>query len=91
VNEQDADPPDQEIKALLGSTLSLSEKDVGKQRQATISRARSSIGQRDTVMFAFVKMWTVLADLLAPIFAALSVKKNLASKPTQINKKTNNK
>lgn len=91
MNEQDADPPDHEIKALLGSTPPLSEQDVGKQRRATINRARSSIGQRDTVMFAFVKMWTVLADLLAPIFAALSVKKNLASKPTQINKKTNNK
>lgn len=91
MNEHDADPSDQEIKALLGSTPTLSEKDVGKQRQDTISRARSSIGQRDTIMFAFIKMWTVLADLLAPIFATLAVKKNVASKPTQVNKKTKNK
>ena len=33
------------------------------------SRARRQVGQRDTLAFALVRIWSVLARLLAPLFA----------------------
>jgi hypothetical protein len=34
-----------------------------------------NLAQRDTTTFAFVRLWTTLAELLAPIFAAFATKK----------------
>ncbi len=34
-----------------------------------VSRARRQVGQRDTLAFALVRIWAVLARLLAPLFA----------------------
>lgn len=34
-----------------------------------VSRARRQVGQRDTLAFALVRVWSVLAGLLAPLFA----------------------
>ncbi len=34
-----------------------------------VSRARREVGQRDTLAFALVRIWAVLARLLAPLFA----------------------
>jgi len=86
VNKSESDPPDPQIKALLGAAPPVSDKSIDKQRKIAIHRARSSVGQRDTIMFAFIKIWTVLADLLAPIFATFAAKKNMGVKPTKINK-----
>ncbi len=36
-----------------------------------VSRARRQVGQRDTLAFALVRIWAVLAKLLAPLFAFL--------------------
>ncbi len=36
---------------------------------SAISRARRQTGQRDTLAFALVRIWAVLARLLAPLFA----------------------
>jgi hypothetical protein len=38
-------------------------------------RTRMNLAQRDTTTFAFVRLWTTLAELLAPIFAAFAAKK----------------
>ncbi|MDH3511370.1 MAG: hypothetical protein OER85_11010 [Gammaproteobacteria bacterium] len=38
-------------------------------------RVRAGIGQRDTLLFAFVRIWTVVVRLLAPVFAQLAVRK----------------
>lgn len=39
-----------------------------------IRRARAGVGQRDTLLFAIVRIWTVVAELLAPIFAQLAAR-----------------
>ena len=36
---------------------------------SAVSRARRQVGQRDTLAFALVRIWAVLARLLAPLFA----------------------
>ena len=38
----------------------------------TLRRVRANVAQRDTLLFALVRVWSVLAALLAPIFAALA-------------------
>lgn len=43
--------------------------------QAVLARVRAGVAQRDTILFAAVKFWTVIAKLLAPIFAQLAVRK----------------
>ena len=37
-----------------------------------LRRARAGVGQRDTLLFAIVRIWTVIAELLAPVFAQLA-------------------
>ena len=36
---------------------------------SAVSRARRQVGQRDSFAFALVKIWAVLARMLAPLFA----------------------
>lgn len=36
---------------------------------SAVSRARRQVGQRDTLAFALVDIWSVLAGLLAPVLA----------------------
>ncbi len=38
-----------------------------------MQKARSTVGQRDALTFALVRVWTVLAEMLAPLFAHLAV------------------
>ena len=59
---------DQDIRQLLKSGLD----DEKSQSRVTtaLSRARRQVGQRDTLSFALVRIWAVLARLLAPFFAA---------------------
>lgn len=37
--------------------------------RSAVSRARRQVGQRDTLAFALVRIWSALARLLAPLFA----------------------
>ncbi|MDJ0708844.1 MAG: hypothetical protein QNJ14_00570 [Woeseiaceae bacterium] len=37
--------------------------------RSAVSRARRQVGQQDTLAFALVRIWAVLARLLAPLFA----------------------
>ena len=41
---------------------------------SAVSRARRQIGQRDTLAFALVRVWSVLARLLAPLFTFIGEK-----------------
>ena len=38
----------------------------------TLRRVRANVAQRDTLIFALVRIWSALAALLAPVFAALA-------------------
>lgn len=81
MNDSESDKFDPQVKAWLESAKPPTDQIMEKQRIATVQRARASIGQRDTVMFAFIKLWTVLADMLAPIFANFAAKRAIAMKP----------
>lgn len=87
MNESESDLSNQQIKMLFGRDQALPKHLLEKQRQTAIQRARTTVGQRDTILFAFIKMWTVLADLLAPLFASFAANKHAMTKPTSINKK----
>lgn len=39
------------------------------------ARVRAGVGARDAILFAVVRIWTVVMRLLAPVFAALAVRK----------------
>ena len=58
---------EQEIRQLIQSGM---EGDEHSSRPLlAVSRARRQVGQRDTLAFALVRVWSVLARLLAPVFA----------------------
>ncbi len=60
---------DQEIRRFMQTGL---EDDSRPSRSLrAVSRARRQVGQRDTLAFALVRIWAVLARLLAPLFAFL--------------------
>lgn len=49
---------------------------AGADRVAkTMSQVRAGVGARDALIFAIVRIWTVIARLLAPVFAMLAVRK----------------
>ncbi len=64
---------DEEIRALLASDTDISQQQHSSIDK-TVKRIRSSIFQRDTILFAFVKFWTTIAKMLAPIFAHFAAK-----------------
>ncbi len=41
-----------------------------KRVSTVLGKARRQTGQRDTISFVLVRIWAVLARLLAPLFAA---------------------
>jgi hypothetical protein len=47
----------------------------GDRLPGVVRRARARAGQRDTLLSAIVKIWTVIARLLAPIFAQLALRR----------------
>lgn len=49
---------------------------AGTDRVAkTMAQVRAGVGARDALIFAIVRIWTVIARLLAPVFAMLAVRK----------------
>lgn len=84
MNKSESELSDQQIKSLFGNEESVKAEELDRHRSKTLIRARANLGQRDTIMFAFIKMWTVLAEVLAPVFASFSAKKPLTKKPTEI-------
>lgn len=53
--------------------------------QSVLKAAKQNIGQKDTFMFAFVKIWVTMAELFAPLFANLAIKNSKAFKPKKPN------
>ncbi len=45
-----------------------------RRTRLALSRARRQVGQQDTMSFALVKIWAVLARLVAPFFAVIAEK-----------------
>ncbi|MCH9696288.1 MAG: hypothetical protein K0U72_17365 [Gammaproteobacteria bacterium] len=61
---------EQDIRRLMRSGM---EQETGPRRaMVAVGRARRQVGQRDSLAFALVRIWAVLARLLAPLFAAFS-------------------
>lgn len=42
--------------------------------RSAVSRARRQVGQRDTLAFLLVRIWSALARMLAPMFAFIGEK-----------------
>ena len=60
---------EQEIRRFMQTGL---DEGGGRSRTLTaVGRARRQVGQRDTLAFALVRLWAVLAKMLAPVFAFL--------------------
>ncbi len=63
-----------EIAALL-SVDDADEPEQTGRLDRVMRRVRAGVGQRDSLLFAIVKFWTVVAELLAPIFAQLAARR----------------
>lgn len=64
---------EQQIKDLL--QVDAQDEAAPKLVDELMRRVRAGVGARDTLLFAFVRIWTVVVRLLAPIFARLAVRK----------------
>lgn len=75
-NTSDSDSPmnDEELLAFFKADKVEAPDTLASQKRMQ-RRTRMNLAQRDTTTFAFVRLWTTLAELLAPIFAAFTVKK----------------
>lgn len=61
---------EEDVRRLLNAGLN---DETSSSRVSTaLGRARRQVGQRDTLTFALVRIWAVLARLLAPVFATVS-------------------
>lgn len=89
----DQNVADEEMKALFADKSDVTKQSVepnlDQQRLRVLKRIRMNAAQSDTVLFAFIKLWTTLAELLAPIFANFAAKKMQQHKPTKINRPAN--
>ena len=67
---------------------------AGRDRRQTslaLRRARRQVGQRDTLALALVRIWAVLARILAPFFAAFGQHQTQALGTVTKNTKSNSK
>lgn len=67
------DEKDQDLRDLL--QVDRPEEDTSRSVEKAAARVRAGIGARDAFLFAVVRIWTVIMRLLAPVFAALAVRK----------------
>ena len=65
---------DEQIKRFLAAEKASAKPFPEAKHQSAMARARFSIGQQDTIAFAFIRIWASLAKMLAPIFAFIAVK-----------------
>ena len=65
------DQQDDKIRALLNAPAEPDDTRSDDRIARAMKRMRVSVGQRDSLLFAVVKIWTAIAELLAPIFAQL--------------------
>ena len=64
---------DQQLKDLLKGDEP--DQDGARRVARTMAQVRAGVGARDALIFAVVRVWTVIARLLAPVFAMLAVRK----------------
>ena len=77
-----------DIRALLKADQpDMSTPDDQRIVTGAMLRVRSTVARKDTLTFALIKVWTVLAQLLAPLFARLAVSQARAARrnPTSTN------
>lgn len=57
--------------------------------ERVMRRVRANVGQRDSLLFAVVKFWSAIAEMVAPIFAQFSERRarSDSGKPGQSNPK----
>lgn len=65
---------DEQIKRFLAAEKASIKPFPEDKHRSAMARARFNLGQQDTIVFAFVRVWASLAKMLAPIFAFLAVK-----------------
>ena len=65
------DEKDDKISALFAAAQEPDDDASSDRLARAMKRVRASVGQRDSLLFAFVKIWTAIAEMLAPIFAQL--------------------
>lgn len=56
------------------------EKPTSNRLSQVLRRASAGVGQRDSILFAVVKIWTSIAEMLAPIFAQFAERKAAVEK-----------
>lgn len=67
------DDTEQRLRELL--KVEQREAEASNRVSRTMAQVRAGVGARDTLIFAIVRIWTVIAKLLAPLFATLAVRK----------------
>jgi len=70
----DVDINDQQIQAFFDTDTITPPNDQQTQLRKRVS---INMAQRDTTLFAFVRLWAALAELLAPIFATIAAKRKI--------------
>ena len=65
------DEKDTKISALFDSPVEADDAGSDKRLDSMLKRVRTSVGQRDSLLFAIVKIWAAIAEMLAPVFAQL--------------------
>jgi len=92
-SDSDSSANDEQLLAFF-NTEKIDAPDTLVTQQRIQRRTRMNLAQRDTTTFAFVRLWTTLAELLAPIFAAFAAKKtssHLIKNNIKSNKQPSNK
>ncbi|MEM8983314.1 MAG: hypothetical protein AAGC71_09820 [Pseudomonadota bacterium] len=66
-----SDNDDTRIKALFDAAPPPDADPEHDPLDRVMPRVRAGVGQRDTLLFAIVRIWTAIAEMLAPVFAQL--------------------
>lgn len=66
--------PDRQLQAFFDADIDQQSQETDRLRTA-ISRTRFNVAQKDAVSFSFIKIWTTIAEMLAPLFANFAAKK----------------
>ncbi len=67
-----SDQDDTEIRRLLSVDEQETRRAGNDRVGLALKRLRTRVGQRDSMLFAVVRIWTVIAEMLAPVFAQLA-------------------
>ena len=68
-----ADNDDRQLRDLL--KVEQAERGGEDRVAKSVAQVRAGVGARDTLVFSIVHIWTVLARILAPLFALFAVRK----------------